>query len=496
MPQTSHSLIRRASLALAGLALLAPLAQAQKLRTVQVVSGLSEPLFLTAPPGDTTRLFILEQNSGLIKIIKNGSLLATPFLNVGALASQGGERGLLGLAFHPDYASNGFFYINYTNNSGHTVVARYTVSAGDPDVADSGSAFTIITINQPYSNHNGGWLAFGPNDGYLYIGMGDGGDANDPQERAQNGQELLGKMLRLDVDGGSPYAIPGSNPFVGSAPLDEIWAFGTRNPWRCAFDRLTGDLYIADVGQGSWEEVSFQPGNSPGGENYGWDIMEGRHCHEPAVGCNQTGLVLPFYEYSHGGFPNFRCSITGGYVYRGSAIPGLQGTYFFADYCSGQIWSLRYDGTTMTDFRERTSELEPAVGAITGITSFGEDASGEIYIVDADGGEIWRIAPDLMTLSVPTLTGGSAATVSVSDATANQVVFFGYSLTGTGLTPVSQLNVTLGLDNPGLAGSDRADGQGNASLGAVVPPVLSGRTVWIQAAENGNTSNVVATTVL
>lgn len=234
-------------------------------------------------------------------------------------------------------------------------------------------------------------LAFGPNDGYLYIGMGDGGSGGDPQNRAQNDGELLGKMLRIDVDGGLPYGIPPDNPFVEPGlPLDEIWAKGLRNPWRYSFDRLTGDLYIGDVGQNLYEEIDFQPASSTGGENYGWRLMEGNHCYNPPSNCDPGGLIYPIYEYTHGGSP-FRCSITGGYVYRGNAIPDLQGTYFFGDYCSGQIWSFRYDGSSVTEFTERTSQLAPGGGmSIDEISSFGEDAEGNIYIVDL-GGEVFKV---------------------------------------------------------------------------------------------------------
>lgn len=361
------------------------------LKTIRVASGLSRPVFVTSPPGDTARLFIVEQQTAKIKILTGGIVLPTPFLNIDDLVINGGnEQGLLGLAFHPSYASNGYFYVNYNDNSGNTVIARFKVS-GDPNVADRDSQFILLTILQPYANHNGGMLAFGPNDGYLYIGMGDGGSGGDPQNRAQNDGELLGKMLRIDVDGGPPYGIPPDNPFVGPGlPLDEIWAKGFRNPWRYSFDRLTADLYIADVGQDLYEEIDFQPSSSIGGENYGWRLMEGDHCFNPPTNCDPGGLTYPIYVYSHGGSP-FRCSVTGGYVYRGDAIPDLQGTYFFADYCSGQIWSFRYDGLNITGFTDRTSELAPGGGmSINSISSFGEDAVGNLYIVDLDG-EVYKI---------------------------------------------------------------------------------------------------------
>jgi hypothetical protein len=307
--------------------------------TERVASGLSSPIFVTSPPGDLQRLFIVER-PGRIVILINGQVLPDPFLDIVGRVLSGGERGLLGLAFHPDYDNNGYFYVNYTNTSGNTVVSRFEISA-DPDLADSSSEYLLLTISQPYSNHNGGMIAFGPNDGYLYIGMGDGGSGGDPQNRAQNDGVLLGKMLRIDVDGSSPYGIPPDNPFAGPGdPLDEIWARGLRNPWRFSFDRQTGDIYIADVGhwrfsfdrqtgdiyiadvgQSQWEEIDYQPASGSGGENYGWRLMEGNHCYNPPVDCDPGGLTYPIYEYSHGGSP-FRCSITGGYVYRGNAIPG------------------------------------------------------------------------------------------------------------------------------------------------------------------------------
>jgi len=355
-----------------------------------VASGLVNPVFVTFAPGDSNRIFIVEQ-PGRIRVVRNNILLAASFLNIdSSVGSSGSEQGLLGLAFHPNYQSNGFFYVNYTNNSGNTVVARYSVTA-NPDSANSNSSFTIITIAQPFSNHNGGMIAFGPNDGYLYIGMGDGGSGGDPGNRAQNKLNILGKMLRIDVDTGSPYAIPVTNPFASDlAYLPEIWALGLRNPWRFSFDRVTGDLFTADVGQGEYEEIDFQVFSSSGGENYGWRLKEGDSCFDPPDSCDTLlGLTDPITFYTHGGSP-FRCSITGGYVYRGCAIPDLQGHYFYADYCSAQIWSFRYDGVNISDSTQRTVDL--GAGSIA-ISSFGEDYYGELYICSHGNGRVLKIIP-------------------------------------------------------------------------------------------------------
>jgi len=363
--------------------------------TELVVSSLNRPVFVTAPAGDTHRIFILEQR-GQILIAKDGVLLAQPFLDIRNLVSNSSffdERGLLGLVFHPAYEDSGYFYVNYTDTEDSTTIARYEVS-DNPDVADPGSSVVFMKIYQPRTNHNGGTLAFGPQDGYLYIGMGDGGGSGDPDNLAQNDSTLLGKMLRIDVADGLPYTIPPGNPFVGPGlPLDEIWAKGLRNPYRWSFDRVTGDMYIGDVGQNIWEEIDFQSATSTGGENYGWRLQEGFHCFNPPTDCDPGGLTDPVHEYSHG--PG--CSVTGGYVYRGSAIGELQGHYFFGDWCSGQIWSFKIVGGVVTQFQERTAELAPGGGlAISRISSFGEDGLGELYIVDRNiegQGEVYKVVP-------------------------------------------------------------------------------------------------------
>jgi glucose/arabinose dehydrogenase len=358
------------------------------LTTQTIVSGMDRPLFVTHAPGDFDRIFILEQRdfaTGRVRVfdLNTNTLLPTPFLSVNV--STGSEQGLLGLAFHPDYATNGKFYINYTNTSGTTIVDEYTVSDTDPNVADLFSLRRVLSISQPFSNHNGGWIAFGP-DGYLYISTGDGGSGGDPGNRAQDiTNQLLGKMLRVDVNGDDfpadnsrNYAIPADNPFVGVTGDDEIWAYGLRNAWRCAFDRATGDLYIGDVGQNAVEEISFQPGSSTGGENYGWRCYEGNNGFNLA-GCGPSSdYVFPIQTYTHAGG---NCSITGGEVYRGCAIPELDGTYFYADYCSGRAFSFKYDGADLSDFTDRTAQI----GGGFGIVSFGLDAYGEMYVVRQSG---------------------------------------------------------------------------------------------------------------
>ncbi|HEY5656540.1 MAG TPA: PQQ-dependent sugar dehydrogenase, partial [Myxococcota bacterium] len=397
-----------ALLLLAGFALLAPVADADTaLTTERVASGLDRPLFLTHAPGDATRAFVLEQ-AGRVRILDLGQeppvLLPQAFLDISdRVRSATNEQGLLGLAFHPEFGANRRFYVNYTNLLGDTVASRFEAIAGTPDQADPDSELVLLVIDQPQPNHNGGWIAFGPNDGLLYIATGDGGGAGDDDAghtpETGNAQDtsanLLGKILRIDVDGSNGptgnYGIPPGNPFVGRAGDDEIWAYGLRNPWRNAFDAQTGDLYIADVGQNLWEEVDFQPAASAGGENWGWRCREGAHDFN-TVNCAGLALLDPIYEYAHGGSP-FRCSITGGEVYRGCAVPDLAGTYFFADFCSSQIWSFRVDAGAVASFLERTSELSVAGFSIDSITSFGRDARGELYIVDR-GGEIFRITPD------------------------------------------------------------------------------------------------------
>jgi glucose/arabinose dehydrogenase len=333
-----------------------------------VVTEIDRPVAITNAGDGSGRLFITLR-AGFVVILGPKGLNSTPFLDISALTTTDSERGLLSIAFHPSYRANGFFYINYTNLNGDTVIARYHVSA-DPDVADPGSAAVLLTIPQPFANHNGGQLQFGP-DGNLYIGMGDGGSGGDPLNNGQNLGTLLGKILRIDVDGAFPYSVPLDNPFLSTpGAMPEIWAYGLRNPWRFSFDRQTGDLFIGDVGQDSFEEVDFQPAASGGGENYGWRLMEATHCFNPASNCNDGSLTLPVIEYSHAAGD---CSISGGYRYRGTASPDLSGIYFYADFCTGKIW-----GATETSPGVFSSELIVDTGL--SITAFGEDEQGELYV--------------------------------------------------------------------------------------------------------------------
>ncbi len=358
------------------------------IKAERVATGLSNPLLVTAPPRDVSRLFIVQQG-GQIKILKWGALLPTPFLDVASEVSCCGEQGLLGLAFHPDYVNNGRFFIDYTDSAGNTVVAERRVSS-NPDVADS-TEIALLHVNQPFANHNGGHLAFGP-DGYLYIGLGDGGSGGDPFGNGQNINQLLGKLLRIDVDSASPYGIPPTNPFAGATPgADEIWAFGLRNPWRYSFDRLNGDLYIGDVGQNRFEEVDYQPALSSGGQNYGWNVVEGNgHCYPSGNSCDQTGMTLPVIDYDHS---SGACSITGGYVYRGCKMPDLRGTYFYGDYCSAFVKTFEISGGAATNLQDRTADLASGGASILNISSFGEDARGEMYVVDIGGGSVFKVVP-------------------------------------------------------------------------------------------------------
>jgi glucose/arabinose dehydrogenase len=361
------------------LALFLPLAAAaQDIALTRITGGLASPLGIVSA-GDS-RLFIVQQR-GTIVIWDGTRILPTPFLDIGGLvSSSGNERGLLGLAFHPQYASNGLFFVYYTAaGSGDVTIARYSVLASNRDRADVASGAVLLTISHSeFANHNGGQLQFGP-DGYLYAGVGDGGSAGDPHNHGQDLGQLLGKILRIDVDH-PPYAIPPTNPFASHpGARGEIWAYGLRNPWRFSFDRDTADLWIADVGQDKYEEVDLQPATSGGGEDYGWRLMEGMHCFNPSTNCPTAGLTLPILEYTHG----FGCSITGGYRYRGARFPRLRGSYFYGDYCSGRIWGAAQANGAWTSRVMLSTSLA--------ISTFGEDANGELYLADIDGGVLYQV---------------------------------------------------------------------------------------------------------
>ncbi|MBP9708306.1 MAG: PQQ-dependent sugar dehydrogenase [Oligoflexales bacterium] len=346
-----------------------------------VVSGLTKPLAIVH--ANDERLFIVEQ-AGKILVFENGALRATPFLDIrDRVGSSGNEQGLLGLAFHPEYkvgeSSKPHFWVNYTDKQGNTRISRFSVSSNDQNIADPTSEINYLKINQPFANHNGGVILFGP-DGHLYVGTGDGGSANDPQGNGQNLNTLLGKILRLDVDSqADKYSIPTDNPFINKANhKPEIWSYGLRNPWRMSFDRSTGDLYIADVGQNKFEEINFQSATSKGGENYGWKIVEGPECFMNP-NCNKANLVPPIAFYDRRG----GCSVTGGYVYRGTELTNLNGSYFYGDFCQGTIWQLK-----KVSGRWRSSIALQNAGQIS---SFGEDHKGELYLSDFGSGSIFKI---------------------------------------------------------------------------------------------------------
>jgi glucose/arabinose dehydrogenase len=415
--RTPGAILKRSILPLLGGLLFLNGLQAQTpLTTQRIASGLRNAVWAGAPAGDE-RVWVCQKN-GAIKLIKNGQLLGTNFMAINGQVSGGSEQGLLGMAFHPDYANNGEFFLNYTRGDGATVVSRWNVDPVDPDRGDLTSEEVLIVIPQPFSNHNAGDIAFGPNDGYLYIPTGDGGSGNDPACNAQNLNNLLGKMLRIDVDGGPPYAIPPDNPFVGVAGTRaEVYHYGLRNPFRIGFDSATGDLYMGDVGQNAREEISFSVAGAAG-VNFGWKVIEGTRCNSSAscpmgqAPCADTGYEAPLYElFSSAGAH----SIIGGVVYRGCAIPDLVGTYFFADYYDDQIRTFEYDVNTSTvnNFQDRTAELVPAGGfSIRSIADFGEDGFGEILIVDnagAGNGEVFKVVPAVASEATAAVWNGSLA---------------------------------------------------------------------------------------
>jgi glucose/arabinose dehydrogenase len=357
-----------------------------------VKGGFVDPLQVTSARDGSGRLFVVER-AGRIRVISGGNVLATPLLDLRGLITAGGEQGLLGLAFHPNFAAHPHLYVNFTDSNGNTAINRYTIGS-NPNVAARSTGVRILTIGQPYSNHNGGNLAFGP-EGYLYIGMGDGGSGGDPGNRAQSLNSLLGKILRIDVDhtaGGKRYRVPSTNPYVGKTGLDEIWARGLRNPWRWSFDRSTGNLWIGDVGQDRYEEIdrALSPGSTPAGRglNFGWRVLEGRACFSPPSGCSTSGKYAPLIVYSHSVTGDDNCSVTGGFVYRGSGSPVLAGGYVYGDFCSGRIWVVYSSAAT------------PAVGTLVqdatdsphlAISSFGEGDTGELYVTDLNGGGVYQV---------------------------------------------------------------------------------------------------------
>jgi glucose/arabinose dehydrogenase len=393
----------------AGLALAAaaPAAGQGQVQATLAASGLAQPLFAAAPQGDT-RLFVVER-AGRIRVVANGVTQATPFLDISARVGTTGEGGLLGLAFPADYASSGFFTVYYTDRNLDSVVARFSVTS-DPGLADPGSEEVLLFIDQPdgtgFSNHKGGTIHYGP-DGFLWFATGDGGGSNDPAENAQNPQSLLGKMLRIDAGpdfapdsipvAGEAYRIPADNPFVASAPRDEIWALGLRNPYRWSFDRATGDLWIGDVGQNALEEVDFEPAGDGGGRNYGWDVMEGGNCNPndpaPAPPCNDPSLTLPVHQYGRAAGD---CSIIGGNVFRAD-FSALRGLYFFGDFCTGRVWTFNPANLVVAD---RTAQLGPAAGVGFTLVAFGEDGAGRLLIVQRNAGTVYRL------WAVPPSSGG------------------------------------------------------------------------------------------
>lgn len=433
--------MRRTLLSLfAALALsLSAFAQPQQLSLVSFSTGFLAPCELTHA-GDE-RLFVVQQTGHIYIVNQAGVRNPTPFLDIDArVGSNGNERGLLGLAFHPDYKQNGYFYVNYTNNSGNTVVSRFLVSA-DPDLADPNSEVILLTINQPYSNHNGGCIKFGP-DGYLYIGMGDGGSGGDPGNRSQNPMELLGKMLRIDVDGASPYAIPPSNPYVGSSTTrEEIWGFGLRNPWKFSFDQVLGDMWIGDVGQNVMEEIDHWPANASTFPNFGWRCYEGNQSFNTS-GCQSMGSYdFPVYEFPHN---QGNCSVTGGYVYRGARYGNWWGQYFHTDYCGGYVWWTEPDG-----FGGWNTTRSASVLSANNLAAFGEDVYGELYLVGNSNGIIYRLQDTTCTPHAY-IPGGDTVHICLPDAeltcTGGPNLSYQWQLGGVDVSGATQASLQVATD--------------------------------------------------
>ena len=462
---------------------------AQEIRTTQIASGIPLPSGIENAGDGSGRLFFVQQN-GIIRVFRNGALVQQPFLDIRTKTTGSGERGLLGLAFPPGYAQKQRFYVDYTNLRGDTVIAQYRTTS-NPDVADPASETILLTIPQPFENHNGGQVRFGP-DGYLYVGMGDGGSGGDPQKNGQNLNALLGKILRIDVEN-SPgtIVIPPSNPFVNTAGArPEIWALGMRNPWRFSFDRATGDLWIADVGQETYEEINFQPAASRGGENYGWNIMEGMHCFGTAI-CSTANFTLPVWEYTHAS----GCSISGGFMYRGNGSPGLRGLFLYADYCSGTIWALDHAGGKWS------SRILLSSGF--GVTTFGEDEAGELYIANQTNGTIHRIDGP----TAPRVVDGAvvnAASFAAGVSPGSLATLFGAGLlndTGIvmserrpGSTSLGGVSVTVnGTAVPVLA---VANVHGQEQVNFQVPFELSGTTAQVAVSRQDQSSAALTVPVL
>lgn len=458
--------------ALCLLALLPAAASAQpgQVSITNFSSGYNAPLYLTHA-GDE-RIFVVEKD-GRIRICNQAGVKnSTPFLDINVPVGSGGsEQGLLGLAFHPNYKQNGYFYVNYTNTSGNTVIARYSVSAADSNIADPNSALILMTINQPFSNHNGGCLAFG-RDGYLYIGMGDGGSGGDPQNNGQGQNTLLGKMLRLDVNGPGAYSIPYSNPYQGaSAVPDEVWGFGVRNPWRFSFDRLNGDLWMGDVGQDVWEEINYTAYNSDPAPNYGWRCYEGNASYITS-GCQPAGNYdMPIYVFSHSN-PN-GCSITGGYVYRGGRYASLWDTYFFTDYCSGNLWETRPNGSGGFNTVQTENYVDYEM------VSLGEDVYGELYMIAINQGIVYHLA-DTTTAPIAAIMGDTAVVTCNSvwtlQAASHSSLSHQWQLNGADIVgaDTSFLNVSApGLYRVITSANGFSDTSGTVNVSFGVAPIAS-----------------------
>ena len=451
-------------------------------RLYRVVSGFEMPLDIRFPPDGSGRMFVVEQR-GRVRLVRNGTLIDQLFLDWRGKVSRDSEQGLLGLAFSPAFVTNHTFYINYTDPQGATVVSRMRVSADNPDQADATSEQVILRVAQPFANHNGGNLVFGP-DGYLYIGLGDGGSAGDPQNNAQRTDAVLGKLLRINVDSGSTYSIPPDNPFVNNgAYRPEIWATGLRNPWRYSFDRETRDLWIADVGQNRAEEVDFQPASSKGGENYGWRRLEGLECYPPGSSCDRNGVTLPILEYGR----TLGQSVTGGFVYRGSRYPALRGFYLYGDFGTGNLWAVQREGAAWDN------RLILATGR--SISTFGEDESGELYLADYSGGAIYLIAAGALALSSaavvnaasfgPGISPGSLATVFGSGITS----FPGIVQAGTFPLPTALAGTSVTLNDIAAPVIAVAAVNGQEQINFQVPYELAGAaTATLVVTANGQSS--------